>query len=67
MRLFLVPLSSGEVEAHYAYIDEDGDLCTPCGDTVGRAWYDAEYFLDLPAELVIRATGGRCVVRSVTD
>ena len=48
MRLFLVYLSSGEVETHFAYIDDGGTLCDPNGDDVGWAWYDADYFMDIP-------------------
>ena len=66
MRLFLIYPTTGNVETHYGYIDENGALCAPNGDPVGWMWCDAEYFMDLPAELVIRATGGRCVVRAVT-
>ena len=66
MRLFLIYLTNGNVEARYGYIDGNGALCAPNGDSVGRTWCDAEYFMDLPAELVIRASGGRCVVRAVT-
>jgi hypothetical protein len=48
MRLFLVYLASGEVETHYAYIDDTGMLCNEHGDDVGWAWHDAEYFMDIP-------------------
>jgi len=49
MRLFLVYLASGEVETHFAHIDDTGMLCNEHGDDVGWAWYDAEYFMDIPA------------------
>jgi hypothetical protein len=49
MRVFLVYLSSGEVETHFAYIDDGGTLCDHNGDDVGWLWCDAEYFMDLPA------------------
>ena len=48
MRIFLVYLSSGVVETHFAYIDDGGTLCDQNGDDVGWAWYDAEYFMDIP-------------------
>jgi hypothetical protein len=48
MRLFLVYLASGEVVKHTAYIDDEGTLCDQHGDDVGWAWYDAEYFMDIP-------------------
>jgi len=48
MRLFLVYLSSGEVETHFAYIDDGGTLCDCNGDDVGWLWCDAEYFMDVP-------------------
>ncbi|MFM2243045.1 MAG: hypothetical protein RLZ97_1900, partial [Verrucomicrobiota bacterium] len=46
MRVFLVYLSSGEVETHFAYIDDGGTLCDANGDDVGWLWCDAEYFMD---------------------
>lgn len=49
MRLFLVYLTSGEVETHFAYIDDGGTLCDHNGDDVGWLWCDAEYFMDIPA------------------
>lgn len=49
MRLFLIYLSSGEVETHFAYIDDGGTLCDEHGDDVGWLWCDAEYFMDIPA------------------
>jgi hypothetical protein len=48
MRLFLVYLASGEVQTHFACIRDDGMLCDEHGDDVGWAWYDAEYFMDIP-------------------
>lgn len=48
-RLFLVHLSSGEVETHFAYIDDSGSLCDHNGDDVVWLWCDAEYFMDIPA------------------
>ena len=49
MRLFLVYLTSGEVETHFAYIDDGGTLCDELGNCLGRAWYDADYYMDIPA------------------
>lgn len=50
MKIFLVYMASGEVQTHYAYIDEDdGYLRGPDGDDVGWLWCDAEYFMDIPA------------------
>lgn len=48
MRLFLVYLRSGEIETHFAYIDDWGTLCDHNGDNVGWLWCDAEYFMDIP-------------------
>lgn len=48
MCLFLVYLNSGEVETHFAYIDDGGTLCDHNGDDVGWLWCDAEYFMDIP-------------------
>lgn len=48
MRLFLVYLACGDIETHFAYIDDGGMLCNEPGDDVGWAWYDAEYFMDIP-------------------
>jgi hypothetical protein len=47
-RLFLVYLASGDIETHFASIDDGGMLCNEHGDDVGWAWYDAEYFMDIP-------------------
>jgi hypothetical protein len=47
-RLFLVYLACGDIETHFASIDDGGMLCNEHGDDVGWAWYDAEYFLDIP-------------------
>lgn len=49
MRLFLVYLACGDIETHFAYIDEGGALCNEHGDDVGWMWFDAEYFMDIPA------------------
>ena len=48
MRLFLVYLPNGERQTHFAYIDDGGMLCNEHGDYVGWAWYDAEYYMDIP-------------------
>lgn len=48
MRLFLVYLKSGEIETHFAYIDDSGTLCDHNGDDVGWLWCDAKYFMDIP-------------------
>jgi len=51
MRIFLIYLSSGDVETHFAYIDDDDGMLRDCaGDDVGWSWYDAEYFMDIPAK-----------------
>ena len=47
-RLFLVYLACGDIETHFASIDDGGMLCDEHGDDVGRAWYDADYFMDIP-------------------
>lgn len=47
-RLFLVYLACGDIETHFASIDDNGMLCNEHGDDVGWAWYDAEYFMDIP-------------------
>lgn len=49
MRLFLIYLSNGERQTHFAYIDDGGNLCDQNGDNVGWAWHEAEYFMDVPA------------------
>ena len=49
MRLFLVYLACGDIETHFAYIDDGGMLCNEHGDDVGWAWYDADCFMDIPA------------------
>ena len=48
MRLFLFYLACGDIETHFASIDDAGMLCNEYGDDVGWAWYDAEYFMDIP-------------------
>ena len=58
MRVFLVYLSSGEVETHFAYIDDGGTLCDLNGDDVGWLWCDAEYFMDIPARPSLSNAGG---------
>ena len=49
MRLFLVYLAGGGIETHLASIDERGMLCDELGNCLGRAWYDADYYFDIPA------------------
>ena len=49
MRLFFVYLAGGDFETHLAYIDDGGMLCDENGDCLGRAWYDADYYMDIPA------------------
>ena len=49
MKIFLVYMANGDIQAHFAYIDDGGTLCDPNGDDVGWLWCDAEYFMDLPA------------------
>ena len=48
MRLYLVYLACGEIETHFAFIDDGGMLCNENGDDVGWMWHDAEYFMDIP-------------------
>jgi hypothetical protein len=49
MRLFLVYLAGGGIETHLASIDERGMLCDELGNCLGRAWYDADYYMEIPA------------------
>lgn len=48
MRIFLVYLSNGERETHFAYIDDRGALCDHSGDDLGWMWCDADYYMDIP-------------------
>jgi hypothetical protein len=49
MRLFLIYLAGGGIETHFASIDDGGSLRDQNGDDVGRSWYDAAYYMDIPA------------------
>lgn len=48
-RLFLFYLVSGGTEIHYACVNDDGMLCAPDGNVLDLAWWDAPYYMDIPA------------------
>ena len=51
MKLFLVYMKNGDVQTHFAYIDEDdGMLRDSNGDDVGWLWCDADYYMNIPAK-----------------